>query len=134
MQGSSNRRVLLLDTAAFISATHLYVYDRLLYTTPSVLDEVKDFESVQRLSLSQSADRIVIVEPSKEYIEKALSLARKFGALDKLSRTDLEVLALALQLVSEGYDVTVLTDDYDLQKILKGIGIEFKPIKTIGIR
>lgn len=134
MQDSLNRMVLILDTAAFISATHLHIYDRPLYTTPSVLDEVKDSESVQRLSLSQSIDRIIVVEPSKEYIEKALNLAKKFRVLDKLSKTDLDVLALALQLVSEGYDVTVLTDDYVLQRILKSIGIAFKPVKTIGVR
>ncbi|MDK6028432.1 DNA-binding protein [Ignisphaera sp. 4213-co] len=134
MQDYTYRKVLILDTAAFIAAAPLYLYDKLLYTTPSVINEVKDSESVQRLMLAQAVDRLIIEEPSKEFIKKAVDAAKRLKIFDKLSKTDIDVLALALQLLSKGFNVTVLTDDYDLQKVLKSMGIDFKAVKTIGIK
>ena len=131
---AANKCVLVLDTAAFIAPMHLFIYDKQLYTTPSVINEVKDFESVQRLSLSDSINRVQVEEPKKIFVEKAINAAKRFNLLEKLSKTDIEVLALALQLASQGLKVIVLTDDYDLQIILSKLGIEFRPVKTMGIK
>jgi UPF0271 protein len=135
MQGYSQRRkVYVFDTAAFIAALQLMMYGVEIYTTSSVIAEVKDSESVQRLELSQPVGRVSVVDPEKMFVEKATEVAKRFGLLDKLSKTDIDVIALALQLKEQGYSVTVLTDDYDIQIILQRIGIDFKPVKTVGIK
>jgi UPF0271 protein len=68
------------------------------------------------------------------FVEKATEVAKRFGLLNKLSKTDIDVIALALQLKEQGYSVTVLTDDYDIQNILQRIGIDFTSVKTVGIK
>jgi UPF0271 protein len=135
MQGYLQRRkVYVFDTAAFIAALQLMMYGVEIYTTSSVIAEVKDSESVQRLELSQPVGRVSVVDPEKMFVEKATEVAKRFGLLNKLSKTDIDVIALALQLKEQGYSVTVLTDDYDIQNILQRIGIDFTSVKTVGIK
>uniref|UniRef100_A0A7C4BDZ3 Endoribonuclease Nob1 n=1 Tax=Ignisphaera aggregans TaxID=334771 RepID=A0A7C4BDZ3_9CREN len=134
MQGSPHKKkALVLDTAAFLAALQLLMYGIELYTPRSVVEEVKDFESVQRFQLSESIGRVKIEDPKHSFVSKAVEVARRHGVLERLSKTDLDVLALALQLSYQGYDVVVLTDDYVLQKILIELGLGFRPVKTRGV-
>ena len=127
-------RVLVLDTAAFLAGIQLHVYGHRLVTVPRVIEEVKDEVSVRGLEIALTVNRVEIVEPRKEYREQARSVARDVGSLAKLSETDLDVLALALQLRGVGCRVVVVTDDYSLQNTVALIGIEFQPVKSIGIK
>uniref|UniRef100_A0A7J3Z5J9 DNA-binding protein n=1 Tax=Ignisphaera aggregans TaxID=334771 RepID=A0A7J3Z5J9_9CREN len=134
MQGSPHKKkALVLDTAAFLAALQLLMYGIELYTPRSVVEEVKDFESVQRFQLSESIERVKVEDPKHSFVSKAVEVARRHGVLERLSNTDLDVLALALQLSSQGYDVVVLTDDYVLQRILIELGLGFRPVKTRGV-
>jgi len=125
--------VYIFDTAAFLSALQLHIYIGDIVTTPSVVEEVKDSESVLRLEMALAIERFRVETPEPRYIEKAKNTAKNRKLLDKLSQTDLEVIALALQYRDRGFKPTVLTDDYDIQAILKLVGIEFKSVKNIGI-
>ena len=127
-------RVLVLDTAALLAGIQLHVYGQRLVTVPRVIEEVKDEVSVRGLEIALIVNRVEIVEPRKEYREQARSVARDVGSLAKLSETDLDVLALALQLRDAGCRVVVVTDDYSLQNTVALIGIEFQPVKSIGIK
>lgn len=126
-------RVLVLDTAAFLAALPLQIYNAILYTVPAVIDEVKDYESRARLEFASIANRFRIEIPEATYIKKAIEVAKGLRALEKLSTADLQVLALALKLVDSGLNPIVMTDDYVLQHILKSIGISFRAVKTMGI-
>lgn len=129
----NTKRILIFDTAAFLSALQLYIYGEEIVTTPSVLREVRDSDSVLRLETAFAVERFRVEAPPIDYIEKARDIARKIKLLEKLSQTDIEVLALAIQYKDRGSIPIVFTDDYDMQKILKVLGIEFKPVKSIGI-
>lgn len=137
MQGSTksmdSSKVLVLDTAAFLAAIPLQLYNTTLYTVPAVIDEVKDYESRARLELASLVGRFHIEVPEERYLRKAMEIAKELRVLEKLSIADLQVLALSLKLVDSGVKPIVLTDDYVLQRVLKSIGIEFRTVKTIGI-
>jgi len=130
----SNLKVFILDTAAFLVALPLQIYDVELYTVPAVVDEVKDYESRTRLEFAAIVDRFHVEMPEDKYFKKAVEIAKRFKAMDKLSMADMQVLALALKLRDCGLKPIVVTDDYTLQRILTYIGIDFKPVKTIGIK
>ena len=66
--------------------------------------------------------------PSPDYLEQASSVANSTGDLAGLSKTDLEILALTLQL-----GATLVTDDYRLQNVARNEGLEVKPVNTSGI-
>ncbi len=66
--------------------------------------------------------------PSPDYLEQASSVANSTGDLAGLSKTDLEILALTLQL-----GATLVTDDYRLQNCCVAAGIGHEPVLTAGI-
>ncbi len=126
--------VLVLDTSAFLAKYPLQQYIYSLYTTPSVLDEVRDKESKYAMEIAVAIDRVRVVEPPNKYRSWAYEKAREIGEHTSLSKTDLDVLALAMYLTSRGYHVIVFTDDYALQNTLYNLNISFKPLRTMGIR
>jgi len=131
---STCSKVFVLDTAAFLVALPLHIYGYKMYTTPSVINEVRDSESVARLEISIDIDRIEIVSPSTRSISSVVEISKRLGLYNFLSKTDIEVIALALELREQGLKPVVLTDDYDIQILLRSIGIEFRSIKTMGIK
>lgn len=130
----SKPKAFIMDTAALLARLQLHMYYGDLYTTPSVLAEVKDFESLYGLELSAAASRLTVKEPEPGYRALAEEVARRRGVLSSLSKADIEVLALALELREKGVSLLVLTDDYVLQRLLASEGIDFAPVKTVGIR
>ena len=51
-----------------------------------------------------------------------------------LSETDTSVLALALDLLEEGKNPIVVSDDYAVQNVAEGINIAYQSLATLGIR
>ncbi|WP_297552932.1 type II toxin-antitoxin system VapC family toxin [Thermococcus sp.] len=113
----------VIDTAIFIQGIDVEGF-----TTPKVVEEVKDPESRLFLESLISAGKVKVLVPSKESVEVVMEAARKTGELNELSEADIEVLALAYELKA-----TLLTDDYNLQNIAKTLGITFKTLKR-GIK
>lgn len=73
-----------------------------------------------------------ILKPSNENMERVEELAREGGEERRLSLTDKELLALALEL-KENDDVIVVTDDYSMQNLADFFGIEYIGISQKGI-
>ncbi len=126
--------ILVLDTAAFIARLQLAIYGVEMVTTPSVVEEVKDLESRSGLEYSLDLHRVKIENPSDEFVRTAKEIAERLGVSHRLSKTDFEVVALALEKASKGLKVAVVTDDYCVQNVVAYSGIEFIPVKTMGIK
>ena len=127
-------QVLVADTAAFIAGILQYYYTHHIYTTPKVINEVRDSESAEILSRLKEAGRLFILAPNKESMDKAYSIVKHLGLLPKLSTTDIEIIALTLMLKSRGCDVVILTDDYALQNVLMWINAKVVPVRTMGVK
>ena len=111
----------VFDTSAFIN--HLTTNGH-IFTTESVIREVKS--SISKLYLSSI--NYFIRRPYSKTIEAIKKVAKKLGDLDKLSLTDIEILALAFELKKEGNDVTLYSDDYSIQNVASFLQIKFSPI------
>jgi len=130
---STGKRVYVLDAAGIFAGLPLQAPSP-FYTTPSVVEEVKDENSRRILEKSTSLGRLEVRRPSREFLEEARRIASELGVEFSLSRTDVEVLALALELKASGLDVAVITDDYMLQNASAYAGLKYMPVKTTGIR
>jgi len=108
----------VLDASAIINAR---VVDGI--TVPEVLAELKDFETRELAQAMVSEGRLRVQSPSRASVEAA-----RVKASLKLSKTDLLVLALALELRDE-----LVTDDYSLQASAKRLGISFRPVIFTGV-
>jgi len=105
------------------------------YSVPEVTEEIRDQTGPSfRLTLSTSSGKLKIQNPTphslKEVSDKASTLGDKFA----LSKADASVLALALDLLKEGKNPIIVSDDYAVQNVAEGLGIAYQSLATLGIR
>lgn len=127
--------VYVLDTSGIVHLLTAHLLTSVpCYTVPEVLQEVRSRCSQYLLEVLEERRVLEVRDPSPEYVRRVSEVARRTGDLGKFSRTDLKVVALALELRDEGYEVTVLTDDYSIMNVLAHLGIRYRPVRTRGIR
>lgn len=118
------RRSKVLDAGAFLNSS-FFGYKGAI-TVPQVLDEVKSKSPVVEALLD--AGKLKTVEPSEKSIRVVENAARRLGEINKLSRTDILVLALAYETGGE-----LVTDDFHVQNVAEELGVKYSPV-TEGIR
>jgi len=108
----------VLDSAGILNFRNLPEGDYI--TTAEVKEEIKDIGS----KLLLEARKIKTMLPSKESLKKAEKTAEKTGDIKKLSRADLSVIALCIEIK----DCILITDDYSVQNTAKELGIKYKGV------
>jgi UPF0271 protein len=133
-QGSP-KRVAVLDTSALIAGFDPFSLDGEEYTVPMVKEEIAESSMPQvRFETAVAIGKLKVKLPTEEFVEKAKASAISVGDKFFLSQTDLQLLALSLQLKAEGYFPMIVTDDYSIQNVADQLGIEFVSLATFGIR
>ena len=97
------------------------------FTTPSVINEVRLGRQGRNLEILLET-AIKVMEPDTVSMKKVEETARSTGDLSSLSKTDLEVLALALHL-----GASIISDDYSVQNVASVLKIPYKT-DLAGIR
>ncbi len=121
----------VIDTSALLAGEQiLNLVAGHLFTTEQVKKEVKSMECTLKLEFLESKG-LVVLKAKQNYLKKVKEALGP--ASGKLSTADLSVLALALQLREEGYEPTVLTDDYAIQNSCNLLGLKWKPVRYRGI-
>jgi len=105
----------VLDTSAIIYLQDFRKFKE-IFTTDSVIHEVKDKITEMKLSAIKAS----VVEPGKKFVNEIKRIAESTGDLEKLSKTDVEVLALAKELKA-----IVISDDRNVQNVAEKIGIKY---------
>jgi len=105
----------VLDTSAIIYLNDFSKFDE-IFTVQEVIDEVKDKVSSMKLSTIN----LKIREPNFNSIIDITRIARETGDFEKLSSTDIKILALAKMTGS-----TLVSDDYNVQNVAKKIGVSY---------
>ncbi len=95
--------------------------------TPGVVRELEREDMRERLQLLL-ATRVRVLDPSRRSFESVARAAEKTGDSRRLSDTDKELLAMALDL---GYQL--LTDDYSIQNLAEVLGIPCRGVDQKGI-
>jgi UPF0271 protein len=126
------RKVYVLDTSALIGGFSPGKEEAEQVTVPSVWEELREGLSRSRLEAGLLGKKVRIVESPSEEAEEVKRLVKKTG--DRLSRTDEELLALALSLKKGGREVEVITDDYGIQNLASVMGIPHRGLLMPGIR
>jgi len=102
---------------------------------PKVHDEIKSNSMAQvRFNTAIESGKVKIKMPKEEYLNKIKNAANKVGDSYLLSETDIQLLALALELKTQGEQPRIITDDYSIQNVAKQNEIEFYALATFGIK
>jgi UPF0271 protein len=134
MDSSDNTQVIILDATAFyagIPYSGLAKY----YTTDSVVREIshrkKKITSVQDLI---ETGKLKIYDPVDEYLQIVENAAHKTGDVTQLSKTDISIIALALEFKNRNLKVTLISDDYSVENLANKLGIFTASVSTEGIK
>ncbi|MCL7412117.1 MAG: DNA-binding protein [ANME-2 cluster archaeon] len=122
-------KVYVIDTSGFIVGVQ--ITDGAMVTVPGVVDEIIDSSSRLRFDLMHDAG-MRVEPPLATFKEQVVSAAVSTGDAGVLSKTDIDVLAKALELVQES-TVILITDDYAVQNVASVLNVEFKPAGSTGI-
>lgn len=135
MKTQTDKRALVLDTSALVAGFDPFSISEEQYTAPKVLDEITE-DSMLGLRFKTAIDngKVKVENPDKTFLEKVKASASAIGDAYYLSKTDLQVLALALQLKARGHTPLIVTDDYSIQNVANQMQIEFASLATFGIR
>jgi len=127
--------VLVLDTSAFVAGFDPLSTEGEQYTVPLVEEEVIESSvSSVRIKAATESGRLKIINPSPSFIEKVKHAATAIGDKFLLSETDIQVLAVALELRAAGKHTTIITDDYSMQNVANELRVQFCSLATLGIK
>jgi UPF0271 protein len=127
------RRILVLDSSAFIGGFQPTSGEE-CYTVQGVLEEVKKESLRLEVDLRLSEGVLRVLGPTRDSLSKVERAATESGDIALLSKTDMDLLSLALHFKGEGKDVAIVTDDYDIQNLAAKLGVSFLPAMEMGIR
>jgi len=120
------KRVIVLDTSAILSGKPIYFNDAILMTTPGVSEELKPGGRSYRAFEYLKEARLMIQAPSAEAVAQVKKTAQETGDDRRISSTDVEILALALDINKESNtEAAILTDDYSIQNVANVLQIHF---------
>lgn len=110
---SAHVRALVLDATPLITQpyTHYQNFAEKFYTTPTIIQEIKDVQARKNLEIWQSVGNLQMVHPSEESIKKVSQFAKLTGDYSVLSANDIHILALAYQV-----EVQLNNGDWRLRK------------------
>jgi len=117
----------VLDTTALFNAKDFPI-DFEISVPQGVLDELIGWGMGERVRMLVGV-RIHVESPSRTALDRVEKAAEKTGDIDRLSPTDVQVLALALELRAP-----LISDDYSIQNVATSLGIDCIPMETRGIK
>ena len=130
-----NKRVIVLDTSAFLAGFDPFSLPVEQVTVPKVEEEILRNSMIKmRFETAVESGKLKVQAPTQEFTNAAKAYASKVGDSYKLSEADMQLLALALELKKEGYTPQIITDDYSIQNVATQMGIEFLALATFGIK
>jgi rRNA maturation endonuclease Nob1 len=129
------RRIVVLDTSAFLAGYDPFSVVEEQVTVPKVEEEILRNSMVKmRFQTAVESGKVKITVPTEESAVGAKASASKAGDSHKLSEADIQLLSLALQIKTEGYSPQIVTDDYSIQNVAKQLNIDFLALATFGIK
>ena len=125
---------MVLDTSAFLAGFDPFSVSEDQTTVPKVKEElINSSMPWVRFKTAVENGKMKVKAPAKEHWNKVKTSSKKVGDAFFLSKTDIELLAIASELKAEGCKPQIITDDYSIQNVAAQLGIEFVPLATFGI-
>jgi len=135
MDNPKKIKIIIIDTSAILSGKPINLDDIKTVTTQGVSDELKpggkDYQTFQFL-LEKGLE---INIPTKESLMNVKKVSTKTGDIGRLSKTDIEILALALDYsLEKNIEPIILTDDYSIQNVANFLNITYTNLSQRGIK
>jgi len=118
----------ILDASAFYAGIPFSTTDE-FFTTSLIFDEIKHIKkNHDAIGTLMEAKRLKISDPDAEFVDKIKVASKKTGDFNQLSKQDISVIALCLQMNGE-----IITDDFAISNVAKNLNLKVLPLMTSGI-
>jgi rRNA maturation endonuclease Nob1 len=131
----------VLDAGVLISTWTDKKIDSAFITTPSIVEEVRNRMSRFRAETLFLLEKMHERTPSIDEVKRVESVATSTGDRSVLSTNDIELIALASTIISEGSDATLVSTDFAVLNTASRLDIpivdpnqKFKQRITWGMR
>lgn len=133
--------ILIFDTNIFLKGIDINVFKETVYTTPKIINEIevlkysnKNRNILNRIEIATAKNHLIVKNPKNCYVMRVAKRAKATGDITSLSKADIELIALALELKETSTnDVILYSDDYSIQNLSSEMKIKFKGIYKKGI-
>ncbi|MBW6462488.1 MAG: NOB1 family endonuclease [DPANN group archaeon] len=126
-----NDVIYILDSTVFLEKYSDRFSEKACVTVYEVSEEIKDpYAQIQFDMLVKSG--LSILSSKDEYVNAVKDKLKDTG--DKLSATDINVIALCMEFVRKGKKAVVVTDDYGIQNTVKSLGLKYLAVSQKGIK
>lgn len=134
--------ILVFDTNIFLLGTNINLNNAIIYTTPSIIEEIKverylekNRNILNRIQVAQTNEKLIIKTPSSYFLEKVEKHSKFTGDARALSRADKDLIALTIELIeTQNENVILYTNDYSMENVCFQMNIPFSPFKKEGIK
>jgi len=119
---------IVVDTSSILAG---FQFDgtREYFISPLAADEIKRGKKKEELDGLIERKTLKVLAPSLQTMDKVTVGAQESGDINRLSRADIEIVALALEL-----NAVMISDDYSIQNLAKKMNISFLPFGKKAIR
>ncbi len=99
------------------------------FTTSLIFDEIKHIKkNHDAIGTLMETKRLKISDPDAEFVDKIKVASKKTGDFNQLSKQDISVIALCLQMNGE-----IITDDFAISNVAKNLNLKVSSLMTSGI-
>lgn len=118
----------ILDASAFYAGIPFRTIDE-FYTTSLIFDEIKHIKkNHDAIETLLETNRLKISDPDSEFTDKIRIASKKTGDFNQLSKQDISIIALCLQMNGE-----IITDDFAISNVAKNLNLKVSSLMTSGI-
>ncbi|KXA95855.1 hypothetical protein AKJ65_00365 [candidate division MSBL1 archaeon SCGC-AAA259E19] len=126
-----SEKVFVLDTSGLIAGFTPNLEEPKQYTVPKVLGEARSLPVKLKLETAISSGQMRVRKPSEEAVRKVKEKVEE--TKDRVSQTDIQILALAEELQEKGKSPEIVTDDYAIQNLAEFLEIRYSQVAKPGI-
>ena len=124
----------ILDTSALVMGVNPSIIKGEVYSVPEVESELpSDSMAALRFATSRDSSILLVQSPRRSSCDMVRKASLKLGERLSLSKADLQILALGLDLRLKGMSPTIVSDDYSIQNVAEHLGINYTFLATFGI-
>ncbi|MBY8988486.1 MAG: ribonuclease VapC [Candidatus Lokiarchaeota archaeon] len=110
--------------------------------TPAIINEIKNEKYkeknrniLQRIELAIELGKLIIKNPAEYYIKLVEEKSKFTGDINALSKQDIELIALALELMNTtNNEIILYTNDYSIENLCSELNLKFKTLFKNGIK
>ncbi|MFX1591172.1 MAG: NOB1 family endonuclease [Promethearchaeota archaeon] len=133
--------IFIFDANIFLIGIDFNLFEGIIYTTPSIIDEVKESRYkeknrniLNKVNAAIETRKLKLKSPKDEYINKVREISKKTGDFNALSDADNGLLAVSLELIEkQGENVKIYTNDYSIENVCSELNIPFSSLYKEGI-